>query len=88
MDKKLLNKLKEQAKKLDVVAYDYSSEPPIPIHREIFDHEEFAKLVLAEAIYVGGGLLKDIEPQYKDMITVHEVGSWQSKMKKHFDIAD
>lgn len=88
MDKELLNKLKEQAKRLEVVAYDYSSVTPIPIHKEVFDPEKFAKLILAEAIYVGGGLVKDLEPHYKDVITVHEVGAWQSKMKQHFNLTD
>lgn len=88
MDKEILDKLKKQAIRLDVVGYDYSSEPPTPIHNAVFDEEKFADLILAEAIYIGGGLVKDIEPQHKGIITVHEVGAWQRQMKEHFNLTE
>jgi hypothetical protein len=84
MNKDILAKIKEKAKQLDIVGYDYSLEPPNPIYRETFNEEKFAELILAEAIYIGGGLINDIEPQYEGNITVHEIGAWQSAMRNHF----
>ena len=84
----IFEKIKEQAKKLDIVGYDYSVEPPNPIYVEKFDEKKFAELILSEAIYIGGGLIGDIEPKYQGNITVHEISSWQSAMREHFSLKE
>jgi hypothetical protein len=88
MDKDIFQKIKEQAKRLDIVGYDYSVEPPNPIYTEKFDEEKFAELILSEAIYIGGSLITDVEPQYEGKITVHEISAWQRAMRNHFSLKE
>lgn len=84
MNKEILNKFKEQAKKVKVVGYDFSTEPATPIKKEVFDAEMFAELILNEAIYIGAGFVHDINPEHQGIITVHETATWQAKMTTHF----
>lgn len=87
MDKQIFDRLVQEATETVLSGYEQYAVPPVPIYSKVFNREKFAELVLREAIYIGGGLVNGIEPQYNGVVTVHEAASWQTQMREHFKIS-
>lgn len=86
MDKKIFDKLVEQASEKILVGYEPYVLPPVPIYEKILNKEKFAELILQEAVYIGGGLVSEIKPSYNSLVTIHESVAWQGEMRRYFKI--